>query len=51
VDESAEEVPSVNSHLGGSRESGRGIGRTKVDALVRPGPVAVLGARVQDALQ
>ena len=50
MDESAEDVPSVNSHLGGSRESG-GIGRTKVDAPVRPGTVVVLGVRVQDALQ
>ncbi len=51
VDESAEDVPSVNWHLGGSRESGRGIGRTKVDAPVRPGPVVVLSVRVQDALK
>jgi hypothetical protein len=50
VDESAKDVPSVNSHLCGSREPRRGIGRTKVDVPVRPGPV-VLGVRVQDALQ
>ena len=51
VDEPAEDVSPPDSRASHSLRTGSRIRRSKVDAPVRPGPVVVLGVRVQDTLQ
>ena len=50
VDESAKDVPSVDTHRIGSLGSGLAFGRLKPERPVRPDSVVVLGVRAEDAL-
>ena len=50
MNESAEDVSPADPLAIGSLGSGRGIGRTKVDAPVRPGQIVVLCVRAEDAM-
>ena len=51
MNEPAEEIPPSDSRASYCFHRASGIGRSKVNAPVRPGPVVVLGVRVQDTLQ
>jgi hypothetical protein len=51
VDESIEDIAPADPHPSGSLGSGFGIGRKKVNAPARPGPVVVIGVRGEDAQQ
>jgi len=51
MNEPAEDVSPSNSRVGAPSAEAAGTRRSKVNAPVRPGPVVVLGVRLQDTLQ
>jgi hypothetical protein len=51
MDEPAEDVSPSDSRASHSFRRGSVIGRSKVDAPMRPGPVVVLGVSAKDVLQ